>query len=51
MPVRHCTVAVIGGLVFSAPGPYAFELYIDDTFAAATMFYVLKLPKPAGQRG
>lgn len=45
LPIRHSTVAVLGGLVFKAPGPYAFELYIDDTFAGATPFYVLTGPR------
>lgn len=52
MPLRHGGVYQMGGLVFNAPGAYAFELHIDETYAAATTFYVLKLDqKPPGRRG
>ena len=47
MPLRHQGVFAIGGLAFSAPGPYAFELYIDGVFAAATTLYVLQTDAPS----
>lgn len=46
MPLRNQGIYTIGGLLFQAPGPYAFEMYIDDVYAASTMLYVIK-----GERG
>jgi hypothetical protein len=39
MPLRHTAVFMLGGVAFTEPGPYAFEIYIDGTYhAAATLF-------------
>ena len=49
MPLRHQGVYMIAGLAFSAPGPYAFELHIDEVYAAAATLYVLRTDAPPGR--
>lgn len=47
MPLRHQGIYTLGGLVFGAPGPYAFEMYIDDYYAASTSLHILKMDTEA----
>lgn len=40
MPLRAVVHMAFAGLQFPAPGAYAFEVYLDGTYAAATTLYV-----------
>lgn len=40
IPLRHTFVHLMVNVQFVSPGAYAFEVFIDDTYAAATSFYV-----------
>jgi len=40
LPLRHIHTVALMGLVFEEPGPYAFEVYIDGTYHAATALFV-----------
>lgn len=44
MPVRSISVILLAGLVFKAPGAYAFEVYVDGAYAAAHTLYVKQIP-------
>lgn len=48
MPLRNFFVGRIVGMAFPAPGPYAFEVYIDDIYHAATNLYVRHVPADRG---
>ena len=48
LPLRHTGVYAMVGLVFKAPGPYAFEMYIDDVFSSGTNLFILRGPRAGG---
>lgn len=48
MPLRHVTAVSLMGIVFQAPGPYAFEVYIDGVFHGAHTLFIKKVDKKDG---
>lgn len=40
VPARHVHIWNLFQVQFDTPGPYAFEVYIDDTYHAAASFYI-----------
>lgn len=49
LPLRHVYIWTILAAAFEAPGAFAFEVYIDGTYHAATSFAVLGLRPPEGR--
>lgn len=48
IPIRHYLVNRMVNVEFAAPGAYAFEVFIDGTYAAGTAFYIAQVA-PDGQ--
>ena len=48
IPIRHYLVSGMVNVQFQAPGAYAFEVFIDGTYAAGTAFYIAQV-KPDGE--
>lgn len=48
IPIRHYLLSRIVNVQFETPGAYAFEVYIDGTYAAGTAFYIAQV-EPDGQ--
>ena len=44
MPLRHTYIHQQLGFVFEAEGAYAFEVYVDDTYHAASTLYIHHKP-------
>ena len=40
IPIRHYIVHGMVNVQFQGPGAYAFEVFIDGTYAAGTAFYI-----------
>lgn len=43
MPLRSTQTYTVIGISFPEPGPYAFEVYIDETYHASASLFVQKL--------
>ena len=48
IPIRHYLVHGMINTQFGSPGAYAFEVFIDGTYAAGTAFYIAQA-EPDGQ--
>ncbi len=48
IPIRHYLIQGMLQLQFEAPGAYAFEVFIDGTYAAGTAFHIAQA-EPDGQ--
>ena len=42
IPLRHIAILVTLATTFASPGPYAFEVYIDDTYMAAASWVIVQ---------
>lgn len=40
IPLRHTLTLNAANIVFSEPGPYAFEIYIDGVYSGGSAFFI-----------